>query len=101
MSAQATDELVSVRQGIHGKFTVQDLINITNANWAYFEANVKYTNNDTIITTGEVLECVYQGGTFYRYIATDMDAYGYPTEDAFYTDFDGTILTNKLAERHN
>lgn len=37
--------------------------------------------------------------TIYRYITTAVDAYGYPTIDAFYGAFDGTTLSNKLTER--
>jgi len=67
--------------------------------WIDVAGDVEYTGVETVIASGDVLECDYKGGTIYRFINSTNNANGYPIEDSFYLDFDGTNLTNLLVTR--
>lgn len=67
--------------------------------WNDYALNVEYTGTETAIATGNVLEATYQGSTVYRFINSTNNANGYPTEDSFYSSFDGTTLSGLLAQR--
>lgn len=69
------------------------------SNWIDYASSVKYNGTDTSITDGLVKECTLGGDTLYRFINSIRDADGYPTEDSFYADFDGTNLTNLIVTR--
>jgi hypothetical protein len=64
-----------------------------------FLINVEYTSVENTIASGVVLTCDFQGGTIYRFINSTENANGYPIEDSFYSDFDGTNLTNLIISR--
>jgi len=67
--------------------------------WIDVAGDVEYTGVETSIASGEVLECDYKGGTIYRFINSTENANGYPSEDSFYQNFDGTNLTNLIVTR--
>ena len=67
--------------------------------WIDVAGDVEYTGVEAVIASGDVLECDYKGGTIYRFINSTNNANGYPIEDSFYLDFDGTNLTNLLVTR--
>ena len=68
--------------------------------WNDYAVNrVQYTGVDTSIASGLVKECLYGAATIYRFINSTNNARGYPLEDSFYSDFDGTNLTNLIATR--
>lgn len=69
------------------------------SNWYDYSTNVEYTGVETAITSGTVYTCSIDGGTIYRFVNSTNNANGYPTEDSFYTNFDGTNLTNLIATR--
>ncbi len=66
---------------------------------AYAVNKVEYTGVDTVIVSGLVKECLDGASTIYRFITTAVNVRGYPTEDSFYEDFDGTNLTNLIVTR--
>ncbi len=68
--------------------------------WNDYAINkVQYTGVETGIASGLVLECISDGDTIYRFINSTDNANGYPIEDSFYSDFNGTILTNLIITR--
>jgi hypothetical protein len=67
--------------------------------WEHYANNVKYTGADTTTTTAVVLPCLYKNNTIYRFIANTDDANGYPTEDSFYANFNGTTVSNLIVSR--
>ena len=67
--------------------------------WIDIAGDVEYTGVDTIIASGEVLEAAYKTNTIYRFISSSENVNGYPVEDSFYSDFDGTNLTNLIITR--
>ncbi len=67
--------------------------------WIDVAGDVEYTGVETTIASGEVLTADYKGGTIYRFINSTENANGYPSEDSFYSNFDGTNLTNKIVQR--
>jgi len=66
--------------------------------WITYAGNAKYTGVETIIASGKVLDYILDGATIYRFI-TDAFTGLYPSEDSFYSNFDGTNLTNLLVTR--
>ena len=67
--------------------------------WIDVAGDVEYTGVDTNIASGEVSECDYKGGTIYRFINSTENANGYSIEDSFYSNFDGTNLSNLIVTR--
>tara|TARA_R110000824_G_scaffold233208_1_gene421401 strand:+ start:173 stop:610 length:438 start_codon:yes stop_codon:yes gene_type:complete len=67
--------------------------------WIDVAGDVEYTGAETTIASGDVLTADYKGGTVYRFINSTENANGYPSEDSFYSDFDGTNLTNLIVTR--
>lgn len=67
--------------------------------WIDVAGDVEYTGVETTIASGEVLTADYKGATIYRFINSTENANGYPVEDSFYSDFDGTNLTNLIVTR--
>jgi len=61
-------------------------------------ANVQYIGGDTQLAAGLVKPCTLGDATIYRFI-NDTFVGLYPSEDSFYSDFDGINLTNLLATR--
>lgn len=72
---------------------------ISAPSWIDVAGDVEYTGVEATIASGEVLTCDYKSDTIYRFINSTENANGYPIEDSFYSDFDGTNLTNLLASR--
>lgn len=69
------------------------------SNWYDYAFNVEYTGAETAITAGTVYTCTIDGGTIYRFVNSTNNANGYPIEDSFYTNFDGSNLTNLITTR--
>ncbi len=67
--------------------------------WIDVAGDVEYTGVDTNIASGEVSECDYKGNTIYRFINSTENANGYSIEDSFYSNFDGSNLTNLILSR--
>ena len=67
--------------------------------WIDVAGDVEYTGVETSIASGTVYECTIDATTIYRFVNSTNNANGYPIEDSFYSDFDGTNLTNLLATR--
>ena len=61
--------------------------------------NVEYTGVNTNITDGTVLTATIDGDTVYRFINDTKNANGYPVEDSFYAQFDGSTLTELIITR--
>ena len=68
------------------------------SNWYDYSMNVEYTGA-TLIASGTVYTCSIDGGTIYRFVNSTNNANGYPSEDSFYNNFDGTNLTNLIVTR--
>ena len=69
------------------------------SNWYDYTMNVEYTGVEATIAAGIVYTCSVDGGTVYRFVNSTNNVNGYPVEDSFYNDFDGTNLTNLIATR--
>lgn len=69
------------------------------SNWFDYATNVEYNGTETAIASGDVLECVIDATTIYRFINSTSNVNGYPLEDSFYSSFDGTDLTNLIVTR--
>jgi hypothetical protein len=69
------------------------------SNWYDYAMNVEYNGVEATIASGDILECIIDGNTIYRFINNTNGANGYPIEDSFYTNFDGTNLTNLIVSR--
>lgn len=67
--------------------------------WIDVAGEVEYTGVETAIASGDVLDAGFKGDTIYRFINSTNNANGYPIEDSFYSDFDGTNLTNLIVAR--
>jgi hypothetical protein len=61
--------------------------------------NVEYTGVETSIASGTVLTAEIGGSNVYRFIDSTLNANGYPQEDAFYLNFDGTNLSDLIIGR--
>ena len=61
--------------------------------------NVEYTGVETNIASGTVLTATIDGDTVYRFINDTKNANGYPVEDSFYAQFDGSTLTELIITR--
>jgi hypothetical protein len=72
---------------------------ISAPSWIDVAGDVEYTGVEATITSGEVLTCSYKSDTIFRFINSTENTNGYPVEDSFYQNFDGTNLTNLLATR--
>jgi hypothetical protein len=68
--------------------------------WLHYIGNSKYLDKTTVIVTGDVLEYTYDltATTVYRHITTAVTGL-YPTEDAFYSGFNGSSLSNLIVGR--
>jgi len=69
------------------------------SNWFDYSINVEYTGAETAITAGTVYTCSIDSGTIYRFVNSTNNANGYPSEDSFYTNFDGVNLANLITTR--
>ena len=69
--------------------------------WIDVAGDAEYTGIETTIASGEVLTADYKGATIYRFINSTENANGYPSEDSFYSNFDGTNLTNLIVTRNS
>ena len=71
--------------------------------WSYnyedFLINVQYTGTESNITGGNVLTASIDSEIVYRFISDSTNANGYPVEDSFYKDFNGTTLNNLIKTR--
>lgn len=74
-----------------------------NTSWFYgwfdYAMNVQYTGVENSIASGTVYECTVDATTIYRFVNSTNNANGYPIEDSFYSNFDGTSLTNLIVTR--
>jgi hypothetical protein len=78
---------------------LSDWVEIDPISWIDVAGDVEYTGVETIIASGEVLTCIYKTNTIYRLMSSTENVNGYPVEDSFYSDFDGTNLTNLITTR--
>ena len=62
---------------------------------------VEYTGTETAIAGGTVDECIWRGGTIYRFRSDAINPRGYRALDAFYSTFDGTIVNGLMARRNH
>ena len=67
--------------------------------WIDVAGDVEYTGVETTISSGEVLNADYKGSTVYRFKNSTENVNGYPLEDSFYSNFDGTNLINLIVTR--
>lgn len=71
--------------------------------WSYsyedFLINVEYTGVDSVVSDGNVLSAKIDSQDIYRFISNQININGYPEEDSFYSDFNGTDLTNLIITR--
>ena len=67
--------------------------------WIIIASSIEYSGTTTNIASGTVYQGTYEGNTIYRHVASSNNAQGYPVEDAFYSDFDGTNLSNIIVSR--
>jgi hypothetical protein len=72
--------------------------------WQFLALSVEYTGTETPVTSpsaGTVLTALKPGGVpVYRFIATALDANGYPIQDSFYSTFSGGTLSNLISTRY-
>lgn len=82
--------------------SITDITGLDSAlrDWIFYAGNVEYNGVETTIGSGIVLECNYKGNSIYRFISNTNNSNGYPTEDSFYTNFNGVTLTNKITQRN-
>ena len=66
--------------------------------WVYYATNIKYTDLNGSTPSGKVLTGEIAGDVLYRFISTSKTGL-YPTEDSFYSTFDGTSLSELIATR--
>jgi len=96
-----------ITTGTTRTLTVQDkdgtialLSDLGGSRWEYYATNVQYTGAEEAITGGDVLTCVLDGTTYYRFISSTNTVNGYPDEDAFYSAFTSPSKpTGLIAER--
>lgn len=69
-------------------------------NWWHYIGSTKYQDTTVTLAGGDVLTYTYTptSTTVYRYITTALTGL-YPTEDAFYTAFDGVTLSGLIVTR--
>lgn len=72
----------------------------TYTEWPEYAVNAEFNNITTANAGGDVLEYTYKGVVVYRYISSTTNPNGYPTEDSFYSSFDGTNLTGLINTRN-
>ena len=82
-------------QGVKGDSGATSLLD-----WGHYINSTKYGNISIAIGAGDVLTYVYEptDTIVYRYITTAITGL-YPTEDAFYSNFDGAVLSNFIVGR--
>ena len=90
---------ISLRQMVKTANINAAEINASLKDWGFYANNVQYNGVETVIAAGDVLECIIDSVLIYRFINSTINVNGYPSEDSFYSDFDGTNLTNLLATR--
>jgi hypothetical protein len=68
--------------------------------WIHYIGNTTYQGTTTVIASGDVFTYVYEptSATIYRHVTTAVTGV-YPVEDAFYSNFDGTNLSNIIVSR--
>ena len=98
-----TDDIVISQKGIKGDQGIQGIQGIQGPvgppSWNDFAGDVQYTGIEAVIPSGEVLTAEYEGDTIYRFINSTTNVNGYPLEDSFYSNFDGTNLTDLIVTR--
>ena len=90
---------ISLRQMVKAANANAIEIDASLKDWGFYAMNVEYNGVETAIASGDVLECVIDSVLVYRFINSTANVNGYPSEDSFYSDFDGVNLTNLLATR--
>ena len=70
----------------------------TSLSWGYYATNIQYTGLTGVIATGQVLTGEIGNITVYRFISAAQTGL-YPTEDSFYSTFDGTTLSDLIVTR--
>lgn len=68
-------------------------------NWFDYATNVEYNGVKTVIAAGTVYTCSIDSVAIYRFVNSTNNANGYPSEDSFYTNFDGANLANLITTR--
>jgi hypothetical protein len=88
---------VSGLEKVNGKYVLGGEVG---RDWWHYIGSTKYNNIVTIITNGKVFTYTYTptSTTIYRYITTATTGL-YPTEDSFYSTFDGTTLSDLITTR--
>jgi hypothetical protein len=81
------------------KIDATDYNTLWRSNWYDYSTNVEYTGVETSIASGTVYTCTIDAATIYRFVNSTNNANGYPIEDSFYQNFDGSNLTNLLVTR--
>lgn len=97
-----------------GMFTLADKIKldgiesgaeVNRRDYLFFAAGSQANGVSTAIATGIVYEAIFRDkdagdaeSTIYRFVSTAKNARGFPEEDSYYSGFDGTNLTGKLAQ---
>ena len=95
-----TNEIVISQKGVQGSQGPQGPQGeAAPLSWIDVAGDVEYTGAEITIASGDVLTADYKGSTVYRFIDSTENANGYPIEDSFYSDFDGTNLTNLIVTR--
>ena len=102
LSTRIALEINTVRSEV---LTYNNLINNlqetkSDKDWGYYIGATKYQNITVAIVGGDVLTYIYTPAsiTIYRYITTATTGL-YPTEDSFYSTFDGTTLSDLITTR--
>ena len=66
--------------------------------WFDYLTGVKYTGQEATNSTGTIREVVFRGDTVFR-LTSDAFTGLYPTIDAFYENFDGVDVSDKIVEK--
>ena len=61
--------------------------------------NVKYTGEVTAFNIGKVRKATIMGVDLFRFITDQRTPDGYPVEDSFYSEFDGSSLSGLIVTR--
>ena len=102
LSAESTFDLTTKADLVGGKIPASQLPAYVVAPTPKFSEIIIEAETDGIeipITGGTYMVYNFRGQTVYRYITTATNANGYPTQDAFYSTFDGTTLSGLITTR--
>ena len=66
--------------------------------WFDYLTGVKYTGQEATNSTGTIREVIFRGDTVFR-LTSDAFTGLYPTVDAFYENFDGVDVSDKIVEK--